>query len=144
MKFAITTSVALALAGFASAAASQPSPDQRSVQAIDADSDRRAAIERHIEAYRSGNLDRFVATFAPDAEVYANGLTARGRAQIRDLYRLNFAPGAPKIRIESIEIGERYIFVSAGFVLPDGSEMCCSISEYEIVDGQVTYLAASG
>ena len=102
------------------------------------------AVQRHVDAYRSGNLDRFVATFTPDAEVYANGLVARGRDEIRALYRLNFAPGAPRIKIHDSGVSGRFVYLSVGYVLPDGEEMCCSYSEYEVIDGKISYLAASG
>ncbi|MEL7199243.1 MAG: nuclear transport factor 2 family protein [Pseudomonadota bacterium] len=102
------------------------------------------AVQRHVDAYRSRDLDRFVATFAPDAEVYANGMVAKGHKQIRALYKLNFAPGSPRIVVKDSGISGPYVFVSIGYVLEDGSELCCSSSEYEVIDGKVTYLAVSG
>lgn len=103
-----------------------------------------AAVQAHVDAYRSGNLDRFVATFTPDAEVYANGMVAVGREQIRALYAANFAPGAPSIRIDDSGINGELVFLSVGYVFADGREMCCSLSEYEVSDGKIAYLATSG
>jgi len=103
-----------------------------------------AAVQRHVDAYRSGNLDRFVATFTRDAEVHANGMVAVGHDQIRALYRLNFAPGAPSIRIQESGLSGEYVFLSVGYVMENGEEICCSYSEYEVTDGKVSYLASSG
>lgn len=103
-----------------------------------------AGVQRHVDAYRSGDIDRFVATFTPDAEVYANGMVAKGHAQIRALYRLNFERGAPSIRIHDSGISGGLVFLSVGYVLASGEEICCSYSEYEVTDGKISYLASSG
>ena len=100
-------------------------------------------VQRHVDAYRSGNLDRFVATFAPDAEVYANGIVANGRAEIRALYAANFAAGAPSIRIHDSGISGDMVFLSVGYVFANGEEVCCSFSEYEVVGEEISYLASS-
>ena len=110
----------------------------------EADAANLAVVEAHIAAYRSGNLDRFVATFAPNAEVYANGMEARGHKEIRALYALNFTKGAPKVRIEETEAANGMVYVTVGYVFSDGQEMCCSLSEYEVVNGKIVYLSASG
>ena len=104
---------------------------------------RMAAVQRHVDAYRSGNLDRFVATFTPDAEVYANGMVARGRSEIRALYSLNFAPDAPKLSIHDSGISGDFVYLSAGYILPGGEEVCCSYSEYEVRDGKISYISSS-
>ncbi|MHA7818912.1 MAG: nuclear transport factor 2 family protein [Erythrobacter sp.] len=103
-----------------------------------------AAVQSHVDAYRSGNLDRFVATFTPDAEVYGNGLVARGRGEIRALYRSNFAPGAPSIRIHGSEVSGEFVYLTIGYILSNGDELCCSYSEYAVTDGKISYLAVSG
>ena len=118
--------------------------DQQPVAQQAQDEARIAAVQRHVDAYRSGNLDQFVATFTPDAEVYANGMVARGQNEIRELYRLNFQPGAPKIRIHDSGIAGNFVYLSVGYVTSDGQEICCSYSEYEVRDGKISYLAASG
>lgn len=101
-------------------------------------------VQRHIDAYRARDLDGFIATFAKDAEVYANGMVAVGHKQIKALYALNFAPGAPDILVKNSGMSGPFVFVSISFVLSDGQEVCCSYSEYEVIDGKITYLAASG
>ncbi len=103
-----------------------------------------AAVQAHVDAYRSGNLDRFVATFTPDAEVHANGMVAVGREQIRALYAANFAPGAPSIRIDDSGVNGQFVYLSVGYIFADGQEMCCSYSEYEVSGGKIAYLATSG
>lgn len=117
------------------AAASAPDP---------ADLAKVAAVQRHVDAYRSGSLDRFVATFTPNAVVQANGMTARGHREIRALYALNFAPGAPAIRIAESGLTGTGVFLSVGYVFDNGEEMCCSYSEYEISDGKISALRSSG
>ncbi len=107
-----------------------------------------AAVQRHVDAYRSGDLDRFVATFTADARVVANGIVATGRAEIRALYAANFAPGAPSIRITDSGIEGGAVFLSVGYVFEDGQEMCCSYTEYEIDlasdGGQISALRSTG
>lgn len=102
-----------------------------------------AAVQRHVDAYRSGDIDRFVATFTPDAQVFAMGLSATGHKKIRSLYRLNFGPSAPAIRIVSSDANEHFVFLEAAYVMKNGEEICCSFSEYEVRDGKISYLSSS-
>lgn len=99
-----------------------------------------AVVQAHIDAYRSGDLDQFVATFAKDAVVRADGFVAIGHEQIKALYALNFEPGAPGIRIHESVIDGEVVRVSIGYVFADGQEMCCSASEYEVTNGKVSFL----
>ena len=101
-----------------------------------------AALQNHVDAYRSGDIDAFVATFSKDAVVRANGYVAVGREQIRALYALNFTPGAPTIRIHESGFSGENLYLRVGYVLEDGQEMCCSYSEFEITDGKVSFLVA--
>ena len=128
-----------------SPALSAEEPAQEPATAVDPQAAARIeAVQRHVDAYRSRNLDRFVATFTPDAEVYANGMVARGHEEIRALYRLNFTPGAPSIKVHESGLSGNFVYLSVGYVLSSGEEMCCSYSEYEVRDGKISYLAASG
>lgn len=102
-----------------------------------------AVVQGHIDAYRTGNLDRFMATFTPDAEVYADGYVARGQREIRAAYRMNFAPGAPKMRIENSGLAGQFVFITHALELSDGREVCCTYSEYEVRDGKISYVATS-
>ncbi|EAQ29560.1 lysyl-tRNA synthetase [Erythrobacter sp. NAP1] len=100
-----------------------------------------AAIQRHVDAYRSGDLDAFVATFAPDAIVRADGFVAMGRDQIRALYELNFIPGAPQLKVLDSGVNGENIYLSVSYVFEGGQEMCCSYSEYEVrADGKIAFL----
>ena len=101
-------------------------------------------VQRHIDAYRSGNLERFVATFAHDATVVANGVEVTGQSRIHSLYRKNFEEGAPKIRIVESNIDGARIFLTVAYVFENGSEACCSYSEYTVVDGKIVYLHTEG
>ncbi|MEE4208342.1 MAG: nuclear transport factor 2 family protein [Parvularcula sp.] len=113
--------------------------------AVDANPQERIdAIERHIDAYRSGDLDAFVDTFTPDAIVRADGFVAIGREQIKRLYELNFAPGAPALKVHGKGIEGDVVTVSHGYILADGQELCCAVSEYKIVDGRVSFIETRG
>ncbi len=101
-------------------------------------------VQRNVDAYRSGDLDRFVSTFAHDATVVFNGVEVNGQAQIHNIYRLNFEAGAPDIRIEESSMDGNRIFLRIAYVFADGSVACCSFSEYTIVDGKIAYLRAEG
>ncbi len=123
-----------------------PTATEAAAPVADVDADRAArvaVVQRHVDAYRSGNLDRFVATFTSDAQVFALGLAATGHKEIRALYRLNFGPDAPSIRIVSSEVNDNFVFLEAAYVMKNGDEICCSYSEYEVRDGKISYLAAS-
>jgi len=102
-----------------------------------------AVVQAHIDAYRSGNLDRFVATFAKDAEVHANGIVAVGHKQIRAFYALNFQQGSPTLQLYDNGVDGDVIWIQAGYVFPNGDEMCCSISEYEVRDGKISFLRSA-
>ncbi|MDY7098119.1 MAG: nuclear transport factor 2 family protein [Pseudomonadota bacterium] len=99
-----------------------------------------AVVQAHIDAYRSGNIDRFVATFSSDAVLIANGIKAKGRAQIKAFYASNFGDGAPSIRVtESGKVGDN-IYIVTAYDFPDGTTMCCAYSEYVVRGGKITYL----
>jgi len=102
-----------------------------------------AAVQAHIDAYRTGNIDRFVATFTKDAVVRTDGFEAVGHDQIKALYALNFEPGAPAIRVYGSGVDGEAIVVSIGYVLEDGQEICCSNSYYEITNGKVSFLQSN-
>ena len=104
---------------------------------------RLAVVERHVEAYRSGNLDRFMATFAPNAEVYAHDMVAVGRDQIRSFYRANFTPSAPRTRQLSSEAAGEFVFVTVGFYSPAGQQLFCSFTEYGVTGDKISYVASS-
>lgn len=102
-----------------------------------------AVVQAHVNAYRSGDLDRFVATFAKDAEVHANGIIAIGHKEIRAFYRLNFQSGSPSLKLYDNGIDGEIVWISAGYVFPNGDEMCCSLSEYQVRDGKISFLRSA-
>ena len=102
--------------------------------------DKAATVQAHVDAYRSGDLDRFVRTFAKDATVIANGIKARGHTQIKAFYWQNFKEGAPSIRVtESGKVGSN-IYIVTAYDYEDGRTLCCAYSEYVVRDGKITYL----
>ena len=131
---------ALALCAPGIAAAEEQHPKSWPVQAGENAEAKIAAIQAHVDAYRSGDLDRFVSTFTHDAIVRADGFVAIGRDQIRALYELNFVPGAPSIKVHDSGLSGENVYLTIGYVFEGGQEMCCSYSEYEVRDGKVSFL----
>ena len=99
-------------------------------------------VQNHIDAYRARNLDAFVRSFASDAVVVVDGVAVQGHAQIRELYSLNFVPGAPKIKMISSGYADGVVWFESGYVFQDGSELCCGYSEYTVENGKITMLVA--
>ncbi len=98
------------------------------------------AVQRHVDAYRSGDLERFVATFTHDAVVDSDGMVSTGHAEIRAAYAMGFQLGFPQIFItESGVVGDR-VYLMIGYVFPDGEEICCTRSEYWVRDGKISYV----
>lgn len=73
----------------------------------------------------------------------ANGIPARGHAQIRSFYAANFAPGAPNLRITASYMEGGRLFLETSFVMADGSELCCSQAFYTVENGLITRLDVS-
>ncbi|MCP5397349.1 MAG: nuclear transport factor 2 family protein [Sphingomonadaceae bacterium] len=130
-------SARLLFAACATAIAAMPA----SVQAQDA---RVTVVQAHVDRYKARDLDGFMRTFAPDAVVVANGITARGKGQIRQFYALNFAPKAPTIKIEGSGWNGEAIYLQVRYNFADGQTLCCSYTEYTVRDGKITYVNASG
>ncbi len=101
------------------------------------------AIQAHVNAYRTGNIDRFLDSFTPDAIVTVNGITAQGRAELRKLYALNFRPGAPKLEIMDSGISGPNVYLTTRYRLANGGELCCGYSEYTVRDGKIAQIAGS-
>lgn len=96
------------------------------------------AVQRHVDAYRSGDLDRFVATFTRDAEVHSGDMVSVGQSEIRAAYAMGFQLGFPQIFItESGVVGDR-VYLMIGYIFPDGEEICCTRSEYWVRDGKIS------
>ena len=109
-------------------------------QSVDELNAKLAVVQAHIDAYRSGDIDEFVETFSKDAVVRVDGFVAIGHDQIKALYALNFAPGAPTLRIYESGTHGELVQVSIGYIFADGQEICCSVSEYEVTHGKVSFL----
>ena len=137
---AMLTMPAIANGGQKQDAGSAPQLSSASVSEANA---RIAAVQAHIDAYRTGNIDRFVATFTKDAVVRTDGFEAVGHEQIKALYALNFQPGAPALKVYGSGVDGEAVIVSIGYVLEDGQEICCSNSYYEITNGKVSFLQSS-
>ena len=143
MRFGIGFIAAALIAGAPAAFAQdvQISPDQANSKAQAA----AGTVQVHVNAYRSRNLTQFVNTFAPNAVVTMNGVTlANGRQEIRELYRLNFTDAGPQIRVDRSGMNGDNVYLSVAYTFADGTEICCSYSEYQIVGGQITRLDTQG
>ena len=145
MRKCVLSVTALALALPCAAVAQEPAQPDVTSEANEAAAQAKiAAVQRHVDAYRSGDLDRFVATFAHDAIVRADGFVAMGRPQIRAMYELNFLPGSPALKVYESGIKGKNVYLSLGYVLESGQELCCSYTEYEInAEGKVSFLETS-
>ena len=99
-----------------------------------------AVVQNHVDAYRSGDLDRFVATFSKDATVVGNGVVAKGRSEIRAFYAPNFVASAPTIRIADSSMVGKEVYLSIAYIFADGSEQCCSSSYYTVRGGKISRL----
>lgn len=99
-----------------------------------------AAVQRHVDAYRSWDLDRFVDTFAVDATVQVDGKSAKGHSQIRAFYARNFADPPHTIRILESGIRRGMVFMTVAYTFADGSNRCCSYSEYFVQNGKIMFL----
>lgn len=140
MGIAMLAMPALANGNQEQGASSAPRMSSASVSEANA---RIAAVQAHIDAYRTGNIDRFVATFTKDAVVRTDGFEAVGHEQIKALYALNFQPGAPAVKVHGSGVDGEAVIVSIGYVLEDGQEICCSTSYYEITNGKVSFLQSN-
>lgn len=101
-------------------------------------------IQAQVDAYRARDMDAFIATFAKDARVEANGMVAVGHAQIRAFYALNFKKGAPTVKIVDSGMSGPNVYITASYTFSNGREECCSYSEYTVENGKVTQLVAIG
>ncbi len=102
-----------------------------------------AVVQAHVDAYRTGDINAFLATFAKDAIVEGLGITANGHAEIRKLYALNFAPGGPKLKIVESGMSGPNVYLINGHVFGDGRELCCGYSEFTIENGKIIYVAVN-
>lgn len=103
-----------------------------------------AVVQAHIDAYRARNLNAFLGTFSDDAVLVYQGLTFRGRSEIRTAFSLNFQPDAPTIYLVDSGIQGEQVWMQAGYTFADGSDMCCSLSRYTVRGGKIVHLEVSG
>lgn len=138
--FLVSGAMALAFGSLAAAQAPAASDEQRRQEASAEDA---AAVQRHVDAYRSGDINRFLATFTSDATVTVNGVTFAGRAELKKAYALNFRPGSPKIEIIESGMSGPNIYITSLFRRSDGSEICCAYEEYTVHDGKIAKIVGS-
>ncbi|WP_271077498.1 nuclear transport factor 2 family protein [Aurantiacibacter sp. MUD61] len=89
-------------------------------------------------AYQARDRARFVAHFADDAIVDANGFTFQGRAQIAEAYAQNFRPDAPTVRVVDREAYANRVIDTIEYT-ERGQVYCCTVTAYFVEDGQITY-----
>ena len=102
-----------------------------------------AVVQRHVDAYRAKDMKAFLETFASDAVVIYGGMQFQGRVEIREIYRLNFAPDAPRIKIRASGGDEYIVWIQTAYVLESGQELCCGYSEYTVENGKIVMLVVS-
>ncbi|WP_197921695.1 nuclear transport factor 2 family protein [Aurantiacibacter sediminis] len=89
-------------------------------------------------AYQARDRARFVAHFADDAIVDANGFSFQGRAQIAEAYAQNFRPDAPTVRVVDREAYGNRVIDTVEYT-ERGQVYCCTVTAYFVEDGQITY-----
>lgn len=89
-------------------------------------------------AYQARDRARFVAHFAEDAVLDANGYSFVGRAQISEAYDENFRPQAPTIRVVDREAYSNRVIDTVEYS-ERGQVYCCSVTAYFVENGQITY-----
>lgn len=95
-------------------------------------------IESATAAYQARDRTRFLAHFAEDAIVDANGFSFQGRTQIAEAYAENFTANAPTVEIVDREAyGDRVIDTVE--YRQNGYTYCCSVTAYFVENGQITY-----
>ncbi|MEM6585721.1 MAG: nuclear transport factor 2 family protein [Pseudomonadota bacterium] len=99
-----------------------------------------AAVQNHIDVYRSWDLDAFVETFSEDAVITVDGDGATGRDEIRAFYRSNFADEPHTIRILESGVRKGLVYLTMSYTFKDGLERCCSYANYFVKDGKIAYL----
>jgi len=128
------------LAAMAMALALAAPASSQTAQLSDVDVANAQAVQAHVDAYRSGSLERFVATFAEDATVMVGDMVATGHAEIRAFYASNFESNEHSIQIVESGIVEGRVVITASYHFNNGMEGCCSRSEYEVRDGKIAHL----
>lgn len=126
-KFGGMAVMALLLASHSAAVAEQDQPR-----------DPVSVVASATAAYEAGDRNRFLAHFAEDAIVDANGFSFQGRAQIRDAYAPNFAPDAPSVRVVDREAYDNRVIDTVEYT-QNGGTWCCTTTAYFVEDGQITY-----
>lgn len=120
-----TALVALGMAAAPQAAAQEARTPEQVIESATAD-------------YVARDFNGFIAHFADDAVVEANGLSFQGRTRIREAYRLNFAPDAPRIRVVEREAYEDRVIDLVEYRL-NGETWCCTQTAYIIENGRIVY-----
>ena len=89
----------------------------------------RAAVEAHVHALNSGDLEAILDTFTDDAEFTSDGGQARGRVELRDLFRRVASDQRPLTALRR--------------VFEDGDRCVCTLTRrFAVVDAQGDVIAA--
>ena len=99
------------------------------------------AVQTHLNAYRSDNLESFVSTFSRDAVLEVGTEKASGHAEIRDFYASSFRGGLDhSIRIVDRAMQDGWVILTTSYIYNDGREACCSESYYFVENGRIAQL----
>jgi len=99
-------------------------------------------VAYHNAAYAAGDFAGFMSTFAIDAVVFLDGAVLQGREQISASYSLNFAPGAPQMRVvRQVRAAGGAIAQEEAYVFANGAEICCSLSTFTIREGRIVQVS---
>ena len=90
-----------------------------------------------VDAFNSRDLERFVGTYSPDAQVSRNdGSVVRGRDSLRELYAVRLANPRIFCEVRAVaEFGDRWV-VAHEFV-SDGRNTTEVVATFEVVNGAI-------
>lgn len=97
-----------------------------------------AVVQAHVDAYRAADFKAFLNTFSDNAVLIYDGQRFVGKAQLRRAYAMNFQQGSPSVYIAGSEIRGGKVVLSEGYVLADGTDICCSLSTFTVEGGKIT------
>lgn len=101
-----------------------------------------AVVQAQLEAYNERDIDKFVATYSDDVELFAlpDKLLMRGAAQLREQYTQTFADERLHATIVNrIVVGNTVVdHERVRLTMPDGPGTIEALAIYEVRDGKIT------
>ena len=127
----ITTAILLLICIFAASAQTQPQENNNSETAED-------VVNRQLDAYNARDIDKFVATYSEDIEIYNSKgeMTMKGHEQLRKRYDTMFK-NTPNLHcriVNRIKINNKVIDKEN---VNMNERVVEAVAIYEVVDGKI-------